>query len=93
MIKAISRKGRVRHIYCAHPMTLDKSSSWGPGNVQHFPNGCFLQLNEQGEVTHGVQANASGTAPVGLRMKAGLVDPGWPRGRTNLRIGKCAGFI
>ncbi|MTB52196.1 hypothetical protein [Lewinella sp. W8] len=65
MFKAVSRKGRIRHIYCPHPMTLDKSSSWGPGNVQHFPKGCFLQLNDRGEVTHGVQANSTGKAPVG----------------------------
>lgn len=35
----------------------------------------------------------AGAGPVGLRMKAGLVDPSWSRGRTILRTGKSTGFI
>lgn len=35
----------------------------------------------------------AGNAPVGLRMKAGLVDPSWSRGRNILRMGKTTGFI
>lgn len=35
----------------------------------------------------------AGTGPVGLRMKAGIVDPGWSRGKTILRCGKPTGFI
>ena len=39
------------------------------------------------------RAVVAGRAPVGLRMKAGLVDPSWSRGRNILRIGKSVGFI
>ena len=35
----------------------------------------------------------AGTAPVGLRMKPGLVDPNWSRGRTIVRMGRTNGFI
>jgi hypothetical protein len=35
----------------------------------------------------------AGRAPVGLRMKAGLIDPSWSRGRTILRTGKSPGFV
>jgi hypothetical protein len=89
MFKAISRKGRVRHIFCPHPMTLDKSSSWGPGNVQHFPNGCYLQLNERGEVTHGVQPNAARTAPIGWHHVEGEFyekDLVWAEHRTESSV-------
>ena len=35
----------------------------------------------------------AGNGPVGLRMKAGIVDPSWSRGRNILRIGKTTGFV
>ena len=41
----------------------------------------------------GVAPIVAGTAPVGLRMKPGLIDPSWARGRNILRIGRSAGFI
>jgi hypothetical protein len=41
----------------------------------------------------GSTAVVAGRAPVGLRMKAGLVDPGWSRGRNILRVGRSVGFI
>lgn len=35
----------------------------------------------------------AGKAPVGLRMKPGIVDPSWSRGRNILRVGKSTGFV
>jgi len=34
-----------------------------------------------------------GTGKVGMRMKPGIVDPSWARGRTILRKGRSAGYI
>lgn len=70
-------------------MTLDKSSSWGPENVQHFPNGCFLQVNDRGEVTHGVQANPGKNAPVGWHHVGGEFfekDLVWAEHRTESTV-------
>jgi hypothetical protein len=54
----------------------------GDGTIKVFP------AREQGGTPE-----MAGTGPVGLRMKAGVVDPGWARGRAILRKGKSAGFI
>jgi hypothetical protein len=55
----------------------------GDGTIKVFP-----AREEQGGTPE-----LAGTGAVGLRMKAGLVDPGWARGRAILRKGKSAGFI
>lgn len=54
--KAISKYRPTIHIWCPMPMTIDMSAKWkSEGNVQEFPNGCFVQINSEGEVSHGVQ--------------------------------------
>jgi hypothetical protein len=51
--------------WCPHPVTIDKSADWGPGNKQEFPEGVFLKHQDACDVTHGVQPNTDKTAPVG----------------------------
>ena len=65
MRKIESKQKNIVFIYCKDPVTIDKSSSWGDGNIQNFPKGVFLKLNVHSEVTHGVQPNEENTAPEG----------------------------
>lgn len=70
------------------PFTIDKSSEWGPGNIQEFLIGGFLKVNEDGKtISHGVQPNKDFSAPVGweqvigntykkLDIEADFVEPG-----------------
>lgn len=65
--------------WCPHPVTIDKSKDWGPGNMTEFPDGVFLKHDgSTGDVTHGVQPNADKTAPVGWiksNLTAALMVP------------------
>lgn len=62
-----SKQQGVYFSYCPHPVTIDKSKDWGEGNKQCFPKGVFFKHdeNDANVVTHGVQPNEEGTAPVG----------------------------
>lgn len=64
------KQKNVLFIWCSSPINIDKSSEWGPNNHQFAPNGAFLKVNEgeEGEqlsVSHLVQPNESGSAPLG----------------------------
>ena len=66
MRKVESKQKDVKFSFCKEPVTIDKSSEWGEGNVQNFPNGVFFKHDSNtDEITHGVQPNEKGTAPVG----------------------------
>lgn len=65
MKKVSSKQAGVRFAFCPDPVTIDKSASWGEGNFQDFPNGVFLKFKDDGTISHGVQPNEKGDAPVG----------------------------
>lgn len=66
MRKIESNQRNINFSFCPSPVTIDKSSEWGPGNLQNFPDGVFLKHDDvTGEVTHGVQPNEDKSAPVG----------------------------
>lgn len=67
MIKKVeSNQRNIKFSFCKEPVTIDKSSEWGDGNLQNFPLGVFFKHDLlTDEVTHGVQPNETGTAPVG----------------------------
>lgn len=69
MKKIKSRQENVKFIFCPSPFTIDKSEEWGEGNLQQFPNGGFLKINDDGKVSHGVQPNEGGTAPLGWEVQ------------------------
>lgn len=55
-----SRQRNVKFSYCPSPVTIDKSSEWGEGNIQKFPNGVFFKHDDLTDtVTHGVQPCSS----------------------------------
>lgn len=70
MRKVISKQKDVDFVFCPYPMTIDKSADWGEGNIQVFPNGVFLKRNKAGIITHGVQPNQNGNAPVGWVLQS-----------------------
>lgn len=39
------------HFFCSSPIMIDKSASWGEGNVQSHPNGAWVQIRD-GKVSH-----------------------------------------
>jgi len=65
--KVNSKQNRVQFSFCPHPFTIDKSSEWGEGNKQLFPDGGYMKHESIGSinVTHGVQPNIYGTSPIG----------------------------
>lgn len=66
MKKIESNQRNIKFSFCSSPLTIDKSADWGEGNLQKFPNGVFLKHDESTfEITHGVQPNNIGTAPIG----------------------------
>ena len=65
MKRVLSKQRNVRFILCSSPMTIDKTKDWGDNNLQNFPNGAFLKINDNFTISHGVQPNADNTAPVG----------------------------
>ena len=67
MKRALSKQTGVSFIWCGSPVTIDKRAEWGDGgdNMQVAPNGAFLKLKSQTEVSHLVQPNEEKTAPVG----------------------------
>ena len=69
MKKVKSKQRNVKFSYCPSPVTIDKSSEWGEGNIQHFPNGVFFKHNEEDVITHGVQPNVDHTAPIGWKKQ------------------------
>ena len=62
-----SNQRNVEFIYCSSPVTIDKSSEWGEGNLQNFPNGVFLKVKPENNtiVTHGIEPNKLGDCPTG----------------------------
>ena len=72
MRKTKSRQKKVKFSFCESPVIIDKSSSWGEGNLQNFPDGVFFKHDDKncGVVTHGVQPNADKTAPIGWEINA-----------------------
>jgi hypothetical protein len=38
--------------WCADPISLDKSTSWGEGNKQEHLKGCWVQINDKDTVAH-----------------------------------------
>ncbi|MDR2191229.1 MAG: hypothetical protein LBP53_08985 [Candidatus Peribacteria bacterium] len=67
MKKVFSKQRNVFFLFCPSPITIDKSSEWGPGNFQNAPDGAFLKVNEEEElsVSHLVQPNKEKKAPIG----------------------------
>lgn len=65
MKKIESNQKNVRFVYCPDPITLDKSKSWGQGNIQRADNGAFLKLTKEGTVSNLVQPNSDKSAPIG----------------------------
>jgi hypothetical protein len=56
----------TKFFWCPDPVTIDKSSSWGPGNFQTASDGAFLKWDDKkGRISHLVQPNAEKTAPIG----------------------------
>jgi hypothetical protein len=62
-----STQRNVAFVFCGSPLTIDKRASWGENddNFQKAPNGAFLKMKSETEVSHLVQPNADKTAPVG----------------------------
>lgn len=62
-----STQRNVQFVFCESPVTIDKRASWGdnPENLQKGPNGAFLKMSSGTEVSHLVQPNENGNAPVG----------------------------
>lgn len=65
MKKVLSKQRGVKFLFCGSPVTIDKTKDWGDNNLQLFPNGAFLKINDDNTVSHGVQPNSDNTAPVG----------------------------
>lgn len=67
MKKIDSHQRNIRFIFCGSPVTIDKRAAWGNNadNLQQGPNGAFLKMKNETEVSHLVQPNADKTAPVG----------------------------
>lgn len=67
MRRITSKQVNVRFVWCSSPITIDKRDEWGNAadNLQIAPNGAFLKMKGNTEVTHLVQPNADKTAPVG----------------------------
>lgn len=62
-----SKQRNVAFILCKSGITIDKRDSWGddPSNFQQAPNGAFLKMKNGTEVSHLVQINEKGDAPLG----------------------------
>ncbi len=60
-----SNQKNVAFVFCSSPITIDKSDSWGAGNLQQAPNGAYLKMSSATEISHLVQPNADMTAPIG----------------------------
>lgn len=60
--------------WCGDPICIDKSGDWGVGNTQTHPNGAWVQINKDGEVSHLV-ADASQDVDGGLTTS----PVGWTR--------------
>lgn len=65
MRKIASTQRNVPFVFCPHPITIDRSSDWGPGNLQMAPYGAFLKMESPTVVSHLVQPNKGRTAPEG----------------------------
>lgn len=65
MQKLESTQRNVQFSFCQSPVTIDKSDEWGPNNLQVFPNGVFLKHTDSVNISHGVQPNEKGNAPIG----------------------------
>lgn len=63
--RLISKQRGIKFIYCASPITIDKSEEWGPNNFQIAKNGAFLKMKNENEISHLVQPNSDNTAPIG----------------------------
>lgn len=86
--KIESIQGSHYFIRCDDPIILDKSKSWGEGNLQSHPNGCFLRVNAPvngvSSVSHCVAFNHYKTEPKGwyhLRDRKYLKRAIWITGR------------
>jgi len=60
----------IMFFWLSSPTTIDKQADWGEGddNYQMFPNGTYLKASDGTgdiEISHGVQPNEAGTAPLG----------------------------
>ncbi len=95
MKKIVSKQRAVVFLFCASPVTIDKSAEWGPGNLQLAPNGAFLKVHEpEGEdltITHLVQPNADKTAPIGwVKTSSNMYDkvPIWVDDENPLPVGE-----
>lgn len=68
MKKATATQKSIRFVWCASPITIDKSKSWGEGNLQVANDGAYLRLQDDFvTVSHLVQPNADKTAPIGWK--------------------------
>ncbi len=63
-----SKQIRVHFVFCPHPIMMDLSEVFGPGNLQFAQSGAFLKMQDDHfTVSHLVQSNADQTAPIGWR--------------------------
>jgi hypothetical protein len=76
MKKILSKQRNQKFSYCPHPVTIDKSADWGPGNFQNFPDGVFLKHANNDIITHGVQPTVDRSRPVGW-IPSDLEGVGW----------------
>ncbi len=62
-----SKQVNIPFVWCADPIVIDKRKSWGDSeeNFQKGPNGAFLKMKNDKEISHLVQPNSDKTAPVG----------------------------
>lgn len=67
MRRVTSKQVGVPFVWCADPVTIDKRAAWGDtaDNMQVGPNGAFLKMKSNTEISHLVQPNTDKTAPVG----------------------------
>ena len=64
--------------WCEDPITLDKSTSWGEGNLQEHKNGCWIQINDNDKVICLVAGTKE--SPVGWKQHnpfEGLMPDEW----------------
>lgn len=62
-----SKQQNIRFIFCPSPIIIDKRVSWGnnESNFQHGPNGAFLKMVDDNNVSHLVQPKVDLSAPIG----------------------------
>lgn len=67
MTRVHSKQQNIPFVFCGSPITIDKRGDWGAdaSNLQEAPNGAYLKMMTETEVSHLVQPNADRTAPEG----------------------------